>query len=291
MSRRAVLDACVLVPYNLASLLLTLGERELLELRWSDEILEETRRALTGKLDLDPERADRRLNAMRQAFPEAAVVGFEHLIEELECHPKDRHVLAAAIASGSQSIRFGGQRRPVTVLFADLVSFTTYAEQSEPEQVVAFLNELFTILTDIVFEMGGTVDKFIGDAIMVLFGATADLPDGPQRALNTAQRFHRAVKEHATAWAVKYNLNAQLSIGIHHGEVVVGNLGSTRRMEYTAIGDAINTAARLQSLARGGETLLSRAVAEYADPSIELALVGEKVLRGRRQPLTIYSLK
>lgn len=199
--------------------------------------------------------------------------------------------VAAAIASGSQSIRFGGQRRPVTVLFADLVSFTTYAEQSEPEQVVAFLNELFTILTDIVFEMGGTVDKFIGDAIMVLFGATADLPDGPQRALNTAQRFHRAVKEHATAWAVKYNLNAQLSIGIHHGEVVVGNLGSTRRMEYTAIGDAINTAARLQSLARGGETLLSRAVAEYADPSIELALVGEKVLRGRRQPLTIYSLK
>ena len=104
MSRRAVLDACVLVPYNLASLLLTLGERELLELRWSDEILEETRRALTGKLDLDPERADRRLNAMRQAFPEPAVVGFEHLIEELECHPKDRHVLAAAIASDADVI-------------------------------------------------------------------------------------------------------------------------------------------------------------------------------------------
>ncbi len=104
MSRRAVLDACVLVPYNLASLLLTLGERELFEPRWSDQILEETRRALTDKLDLDHERADRRLNAMRQAFPEAAVVGFEHHIEALDCHPKDRHVLAAAIASDADVI-------------------------------------------------------------------------------------------------------------------------------------------------------------------------------------------
>ncbi|MGB8380751.1 MAG: PIN domain-containing protein [Dermatophilaceae bacterium] len=106
MNRRAVLDACVLVPYNLASLLLTLTDRDLLEPRWSGTIPEETDRALTTKIGLDKERARRRLTltAMQHAFPEAEVVGFEVLIEGLGCHPKDRHVLAAAFASDADVI-------------------------------------------------------------------------------------------------------------------------------------------------------------------------------------------
>ena len=106
MNRRAVLDACVLVPYNLASLLLTLTDRDLLEPRWSGTIPEETDRALTTKIGLDKERARRRLTltAMQHAFPEAEVVGFDVLIEGLGCHPKDRHVLAAAFASDAEVI-------------------------------------------------------------------------------------------------------------------------------------------------------------------------------------------
>ena len=104
MSRRAVLDACVLVPYNLASLLLTCAERGLFEPRWSETILEETHRALTTKIGLEEQRAARRLDAMQHAFPEAEVVGFDAHLEGLQCHPKDRHVLAAAIASDADVI-------------------------------------------------------------------------------------------------------------------------------------------------------------------------------------------
>jgi len=104
VNRRAVLDACVLVPYNLASLLLTLAEHGLLEPRWSETILAETHRALTTKIGLDEQRAVRRRNAMEQAFPEAEVVGFDVHINGLGCHPKDRHVLAAAIASDADVI-------------------------------------------------------------------------------------------------------------------------------------------------------------------------------------------
>lgn len=92
-----LLDACVLVPQRLSSLLLTMGEERLFDVRWSDAILDETRSALVTKLKLDPIRADRRIEAMRSAFPEAAVAGYELLHDELQCHPKDRHVLAAAI--------------------------------------------------------------------------------------------------------------------------------------------------------------------------------------------------
>jgi hypothetical protein len=99
-----LLDACVLVPQRLSSLLLTLAEEGLFEPRWWERILAETERALTGKLGISRDRAVRRLTAMRQAFPEASVLGFEHLEEELTCHPKDRHVLAAAIAAGAETL-------------------------------------------------------------------------------------------------------------------------------------------------------------------------------------------
>jgi predicted nucleic acid-binding protein len=99
-----LLDACVLVPQRLSSLLLTLAEEGLFEPRWSEQILAETERALSGKLGLSPDRAIRRLAAMREAFPEASVHGFEHLEAGLTCHPKDRHVLAAAIAAGAETL-------------------------------------------------------------------------------------------------------------------------------------------------------------------------------------------
>ncbi|MGY5885037.1 PIN domain-containing protein [Modestobacter lacusdianchii] len=104
MTAPVLLDACVLVPQRLSSLLLTLAEEGLFEPRWSERILAETERALTVKLGLSPDRAMRRLTAMRQAFPEASVHGFEHLEEGLSCHPKDRHVLAAAIAAGAEAL-------------------------------------------------------------------------------------------------------------------------------------------------------------------------------------------
>jgi len=127
-----LLDACVLVPQRLSSLLLTLAEEGLFEPRWSDRILAETERALTDKLGLSPDRAVRRLMAMREAFPEASVHGFEHLEQGLTCHPKDRHVLAAAIAAGAE-----------TLMTANVRDFPD--ESSQPHGITVLDPDLFLV--------------------------------------------------------------------------------------------------------------------------------------------------
>jgi class 3 adenylate cyclase len=198
--------------------------------------------------------------------------------------------VAHEIATGKQELALGGERRPITVLFADVVSFTTFSEQAPPERVVAFLNELFTVLTEVVFRHGGTVDKFIGDSVMVLFGAPVAQSDQVARALATAEDFQRFVEASAPGWKQRYGIDTQIGIGIHSGEALVGNLGSELRMEYTAIGDVVNTAARLQSMAQPGQTLVSGAVAREAGATFGLVPLGEHAIRGRKQPVMLYAL-
>lgn len=196
--------------------------------------------------------------------------------------------VAAAIARGEASLSLGGQRRTITVLFADVVSFTTFAERAAPERVVAFLNELFTVLTEVVFRHNGTIDKFIGDCVMVLFGAPEAQQDHAARALATAEDIHRFVETNAAAWKARYDVEVRLSIGVASGEAVVGNLGSESRMDYTAIGDVVNTAARVQALARPGQTLVTAEAAQAAGSEFALLSMGEHPLRGKRQTVQIF---
>jgi len=201
--------------------------------------------------------------------------------------------VAQAVAQGRASLALGGDRRRVTVLFADVVAFTAFAEKAAPEQVVAFLNELFTVLTEVVFRHGGMVDKFIGDCVMAVWGAgSAPLDDEAQRraALEAAEDMHRFVEVSAPEWRERYGIDVSLGIGVHSGEALLGNLGSEARMEYTAIGDVVNVAARLESLARGAQTLVTAEVAAGMSGAFAFSPLGPHPIRGKREPVEIFEV-
>ncbi|MFO0663604.1 MAG: adenylate/guanylate cyclase domain-containing protein [Polyangiaceae bacterium] len=203
--------------------------------------------------------------------------------------------VAKAIASGEGSLELGGKRREVTVLFSDVVSFTAFSDSAEPEKVVAFLNELFGLLSEIVFRHEGIVDKFIGDSLMALFGAAETEQEHAVRALACAEDMHRFVESMQGTWNEKYGFAVHLGIGVSTGPAVVGNLGSERRMEYTAIGDTVNVASRLESLARPGQTLVtSKVVAsanEAGDDTYTYRSLGLQRIRGKSEEIEVLEVE
>ena len=196
---------------------------------------------------------------------------------------------AEAAAKGGTTLDLGGAKKRVTVVFADVVAFTGFAEKASPERAVAFLNELFTILSEIVFRHGGMVDKFIGDCVMAVFRPTAAGNDDIARALAAAEDMHAFVASNLPRWREEYAFEVELGIGVSTGEVLMGNLGSTERMEYTVIGDAVNVAARLEALARPRQTLTTRDVVD-ACPSLAFTSLGEHALRGRAKPVEVFEV-
>lgn len=198
--------------------------------------------------------------------------------------------LVEQIIAREQSMELGGQRRPITVLFADVVAFTPLSDRLPPEQVVAILNELFTLLTEAVFRHEGTVDKFIGDCVMALFGAPAPQADHAARAIHVAQDMLRFLESANAGWKDQYGVEIQLAIGINTGDAVVGNVGSEKRMEYTAIGDVVNVAARLESIARPQQILISRATADAAGEEFSCLPVGEREVPGRAERVELFEV-
>jgi adenylate cyclase len=199
--------------------------------------------------------------------------------------------VAQSIAEGKTSLSLGGQRRSITVLFADVAAFTRFAESAPPEQVVVFLNQLFSLLSEVVFRHGGMIDKFIGDCIMAVFGTPPKETDHAARALAAAEDLHRFTEANAPAWQQEFSFAVTLGIGVATGDALVGNLGSEARMEYTAIGDVVNVAARLESLARGGQTLLTAETASAAGNRFAFKSLGPHELRGKSKPVEILELK
>jgi class 3 adenylate cyclase len=196
---------------------------------------------------------------------------------------------AAEVAAGEPgTLELGGVRKRVTVVFADVVAFTGFAESASPERAVAFLNELFTILSEIVFRHGGMVDKFIGDCIMAVFDSSRAGED-VARALAAAEDMHAFVDSNLPRWREAYAFRVELGIGIATGDVLMGNLGSSSRMEYTVIGDPVNVAARLEALARPRQTLTTKDVVE-ACPSVSFASLGEHALRGRAKMVEVFEV-
>jgi class 3 adenylate cyclase len=199
--------------------------------------------------------------------------------------------LVDKVVRREQDLALGGERRVVTVLFADVVAFTPLTEQRAPEEVVTILNELFTILTGIVFRHGGMVDKFVGDCVMALWGAHEPQEDHAVRALEAAEDMMHWLETGNVAWRERFGVTIQLAIGVHTGEVVVGNIGSKSRMEYTAIGDAVNVAARLEALARPQQILTTRATLDAAGDGFDVAEAGAHQLPGRSEPLTLFEVR
>lgn len=198
--------------------------------------------------------------------------------------------LVEAIVKGEHDLSLGGERRPITVLFADVVAFTPLSETRPPEQVVSMLNELFSVLTEVVFRHGGTVDKFIGDCLMAVWGAPVSQPDHADRALAAAEDMMHFLEVAAAEWQKKYGVEVRLGIGVSSGDAIAGNIGSDKRMEYTVIGDVVNIAARLEGIAAPNQVLVAEGTQRLATDRFELAPAGEKSLLGRERPVRVFEL-
>lgn len=198
--------------------------------------------------------------------------------------------LVERITSRDEGITLEGRRRSVSVLFADIASFTALAEREPPDKVVTLLNQLFTVLTEIVFRHGGTVDKLIGDCMMAFWGAPDDQPDHAERAVAAAVDMQRWLDVANDCWEQQLGLTIHLAIGVHSGEAIVGNLGSESRMEYTCVGDTVNVAARLETLARPQQILISDATRTGLAPDVRCAPLGSRHLPGRMSPVELHEV-
>jgi len=199
--------------------------------------------------------------------------------------------VAADIIQQRGIIRQGGERRPTTVLFSDIRGFTAMAESMGPDAIALLLSEYFTEMVDVIFEHGGTLDKFIGDAIMALWGAPIAHADDPGRAVRAAIAMQRSIAKLNERWASQGRAEIGVGIGINHGEVFAGNIGSHRRLEYTVIGDAVNVAARLCAQAGPGEILVSEALLGVVRDQVSCEFLPEMALKGKAQVVQVYRVR
>jgi adenylate cyclase len=186
-----------------------------------------------------------------------------------------------------------GSRRRVTVLFSDIRGFTSLSEKLTPEEVVEMLRDYLTTMTEIVFKYGGTVDKYIGDAIMALYGAPFDQPNHAEQAVRTALEFQEQVKFLSERWEAKCGARLRNGVGINTGEAVVGTIGSRQRLEYTAIGDTVNLASRLESLTKEflAPTIVSQNTYEEVKHLFYARYLGEVKVKGKEIPVKIYAVE
>jgi adenylate cyclase len=197
-------------------------------------------------------------------------------------------VVNRILETSTHADAFLAQERDVSVLFADLVGFTTLSEHLSPAQTATLLNGFFDGMTEIVFQNDGTLDKFIGDALMAVFGAPIEQSDHAMRAARTAQQMQQALRDYN---AQTTGPRLSMRIGIHSGIVRAGDIGSNRRREYTILGDVVNTASRLESdVAHPGRVALSRATLAGLDDSFLVHPLGSISLRGRREPVDVFEL-
>jgi adenylate cyclase len=194
-----------------------------------------------------------------------------------------------------EDLRFGGVRRECTVLFSDLRGFTSFAEELEPERVIEVLNRYLGEMSDAIMDEGGTLVAYMGDGIMAVFGAPIEQEDHADRALTAAREMLRVRLPRFNEWLAGEGLGAgfAMGIGINSGTVMSGQVGSERRIEYTAIGDTTNTAARLEGMTKGsGHQVFvadSTRVALRGD-AVELQIVGEHEVRGRTHKITVWTI-
>lgn len=199
--------------------------------------------------------------------------------------------LVEKVVSQQERLALGGQRVQVTVLFADVVGFTELCEGLKPEDTVTILNELFTIMTEIVFRHQGTVDKFMGDCMMAFWGPPHCAHGHATAALEAAEEILSWLEIGNAGWQERFGLSIELAIGVNTGDAVLGNVGSESRMEYTVIGDTVNVAARLEAIARPQQILTTQATVDAADDIFDVVDIGQKQLAGHEQPVLIYEVR
>lgn len=196
--------------------------------------------------------------------------------------------LVDKIVTASKQIE--GERRTVTVLFSDVVGFTTISEKLDPETVYNIIDESVASFREAIYAHEGTFDKFMGDGVMALFGAPVMHEDDPARAIRCALDMQTALKQINDTMVVQHGITLQMRIGLNLGTVVVGNIGADLKMNYTALGDTVNVASRLQSVAEPGTILASHAVFEQTRALFDFSELGSIRVKGRVEPVEIYQV-
>ena len=197
-------------------------------------------------------------------------------------------VVSELTKSGDFKLVLGGEKRNVAVLFVDIRGFTPLSESMEPEEVVAILNVYLSLTTRCIFAHHGTLDKFVGDATMAVFNAPFDQDDYIYEAVATAWDIKQGSRELGERLYRQFGKHVGFGVGVNCGEAVVGNIGCEFRMDYTAIGDTVNTAARLEANAKAEEVLISEYVYEKLKGRIEAEEVGEIPLKGKSNKIMVY---
>ncbi|MBF5041391.1 adenylate/guanylate cyclase domain-containing protein [Aggregicoccus sp. 17bor-14] len=219
---------------------------------------------------------DREKGVLRQTFKHYLDAS---VMEQMLAHP--------------EKLKLGGEKKELTVLFSDIRGFTTLSERMTPEGLVKFVNAYLTPMTDIVFEQGGTLDKYIGDAIMAFWGAPVDQPDHALRACRAALRFLEKLEELKAQWRAQGLPEFDIGVGINSGPMNVGNMGTHGRFNYTVMGDAVNLASRLEGTNKEYETrvLISEATWQRVREQVVARRLGAVRVKGKRRPVRIYELR
>ncbi len=192
--------------------------------------------------------------------------------------------------SGKYKVELGGESRDIAVLFVDIRGFTPLSESIKPAEVVEILNEYLNLTTNAVFKNSGTLDKFIGDATMAVFNAPFDLEDYEYKAVCAAWDIVAGAKELEQKCLERFGKSVAFGVGVNCGEAVVGNIGCDFRMDYTAIGDTVNTAARLESNAKRGQVLISEHIYQRVKDRVKVQEIGEIPLKGKSRGVCVYEL-
>jgi adenylate cyclase len=198
--------------------------------------------------------------------------------------------IAQQVLEGKVAIQKGGEGRQTTVLFSDIRGFTSMSESENPQVIVDMLNEYFELMVEVIFKYEGTLDKFVGDEIMALFGAPVSHGDDAVRCVRTAIEMLEVLGELNAARARAGAPEIRIGIGINTGHVVAGYIGSSKALEYTVIGDTVNTGARLCSVAKAGEIIISQSTYEQIGDRFDVVELPPVQVKGKSQALKIYNV-
>ncbi|UCB45218.1 MAG: adenylate/guanylate cyclase domain-containing protein [Spirochaetota bacterium] len=218
--------------------------------------------------------------------------------EKMRVRSVFKHYLAEnvvdSVLEDTDTLRFGGEKKHLTVLFSDIRSFTTYSEKYLPEEVVAILGEYLTEMVDVIQKHEGMLDKFVGDEIMAVFGAPYYMDDHAEKACFTALEMIRKLDELKEKWQEQGREGFNIGIGVNTGDMIVGNLGSTQIFDYTVIGDAVNLGARLEGINKVYQTANNIIISEFTKDELSDKIVTRELdsvrVKGKKKPVAIFEL-
>lgn len=200
--------------------------------------------------------------------------------------------IIAEILADPKKLKLGGDKKELSILFSDIRGFTAISEKLSPEQLVQLLNEYLGAMTDLIMDSGGVVDKYIGDAIMAFWGAPIKQPNHPELICQTALEMTTVLNKERARWQRKFGVELRVGIGIHTGEAVIGNMGSSKRFDYTIMGDNVNLASRLEGITKqyGAQIIASQSIKNKVEDKFVFRYLDKVAVKGKTQGVEIYEL-